>query len=41
MVYFKVIRSVSAWSAGVTTKETSIFEAYISAIENAKHYIYM
>ncbi|XP_017491501.1 PREDICTED: phospholipase D1-like, partial [Rhagoletis zephyria] len=40
-VTVQVLRSVSAWSAGVKRTEASIVDAYIEAISNADHYIYI
>uniref|UniRef100_T1J7Z2 Phospholipase n=1 Tax=Strigamia maritima TaxID=126957 RepID=T1J7Z2_STRMM len=37
----QVLRSVSTWSAGVKRTEQSIHDAYVDAIENAKHFIYI
>ncbi|XP_069134216.1 phospholipase D1-like isoform X1 [Argopecten irradians] len=37
----QILRSASAWSCGIRTTENSIHEAYISCIQNAKHYIYI
>ena len=36
-----MLRSVSAWSAGVNETEHSIQNGYIEAIKNAEHYIYI
>ena len=36
----QVLRSVGEWSAG-QPKETSIYNAYLQAIENAEHFIYI
>ena len=36
----QVLRSVGEWSAG-QPKETSIYNAYLHAIENAEHFIYI
>ena len=36
----QVLRSVGEWSAG-QPKETSIYDAYLSAIETAEHFIYI
>lgn len=38
---FQVIRSAADWSAGIKYHEESIHKAYISVIENSKHYIYI
>uniref|UniRef100_A0A6B2KZ92 phospholipase D n=1 Tax=Arcella intermedia TaxID=1963864 RepID=A0A6B2KZ92_9EUKA len=35
----QIVRSVSYWSAGVSTTEQSIYKAYINAINNAQKYI--
>uniref|UniRef100_A0A8B9D413 Phospholipase n=1 Tax=Anser cygnoides TaxID=8845 RepID=A0A8B9D413_ANSCY len=37
----QVIRSAADWSAGIKYHEESIHNAYISVIENSKHYIYI
>lgn len=37
----QVLRSVSSWSAGIKRTEASILEAYMDAISNAEHYIYI
>ena len=37
----QVVRSVSNWSALIDKTETSIQQAYLSLIANAKHYIYI
>lgn len=37
----QILRSVCAWSAGVPETERSIQRGYISAIKNAKHFIYI
>ena len=37
----QVLRSGSTWSIGTRTTEDSIHQAYISTIQNAKHYIYI
>uniref|UniRef100_A0A8C5IWY2 Phospholipase n=1 Tax=Junco hyemalis TaxID=40217 RepID=A0A8C5IWY2_JUNHY len=37
----QVIRSAADWSAGIKYHEESIHKAYISVIENSKHYIYI
>ncbi|KGN60969.1 phospholipase D zeta 2 [Cucumis sativus] len=37
----QVIRSVSQWSAGTSKPEASIHAAYCSAIQEAKHFIYI
>lgn len=36
-----MIRSAADWSAGIKYHEESIHKAYISVIENSKHYIYI
>jgi len=36
----QILRSLSTWSGGVPT-ESSIHEAYIQAIEESKHFIYI
>lgn len=36
-----MIRSAADWSAGIKYHEESIHNAYISVIENSKHYIYI
>ena len=38
---FQVIRSAADWSAGIKYHEESIHNAYVSVIENSKHYIYI
>ena len=38
---FQVLRSVAKWSAGVEHTEMSIQKAYLDAIRNSKHYIYI
>lgn len=37
----QILRSSSQWSAGMKHTEQSIHQAYLSCIENAKHYIYI
>lgn len=37
----QILRSAGAWSAGVRRTETSIMEAYIDAIRNSKHFVYI
>ncbi|XP_070538246.1 phospholipase D1-like isoform X2 [Ptychodera flava] len=37
----KILRSVSTWSAGIKHTENSIYWAYLDAIKEAKHYIYI
>jgi phospholipase D1/2 len=37
----QVLRSASQWSAGINTTEQSIHNAYINAICEAKHFIYV
>ena len=37
----QVLRSSSTWSLGTRTTEDSIQTAYVHAIQNAKHYIYI
>lgn len=37
----QVLRSSSSWSIGTRTTESSIHEAYIDAIQNSKHFIYI
>ncbi|RWS31654.1 phospholipase D2-like isoform X2 [Leptotrombidium deliense] len=37
----QVVRSVSAWSAGVKVTECSIHKAYVDAIHNSRHYVYI
>ncbi|KAL6070882.1 Phospholipase [Balamuthia mandrillaris] len=37
----QVVRSVSSWSAGKVEREQSVYRAYLSAIKNAKHFIYI
>uniref|UniRef100_A0A8D0HBB4 Phospholipase n=1 Tax=Sphenodon punctatus TaxID=8508 RepID=A0A8D0HBB4_SPHPU len=37
----QVLRSASDWSAGIKYHEESIHNAYVSVIENSKHYIYI
>ncbi|KFR15043.1 Phospholipase D1 [Opisthocomus hoazin] len=37
----QVIRSAADWSAGIKYHEESIHNAYVSVIENSKHYIYI
>ena len=39
-VFLQVVRSVSKWSIGAET-ESSILSAYIHAIENAEHFVYI
>lgn len=36
-----MIRSAADWSAGIKYHEESIHNAYVSVIENSKHYIYI
>lgn len=36
-----MLRSASDWSAGIKYHEESIHTAYVNAIENSKHYIYI
>uniref|UniRef100_A0A671Q6C5 Phospholipase n=1 Tax=Sinocyclocheilus anshuiensis TaxID=1608454 RepID=A0A671Q6C5_9TELE len=36
-----LLRSASDWSAGIKYHEESIHTAYVNAIENSKHYIYI
>lgn len=36
-----MIRSAADWSAGIKYHEESIHAAYVSVIENSKHYIYI
>uniref|UniRef100_A0A8C1U739 Phospholipase n=1 Tax=Cyprinus carpio TaxID=7962 RepID=A0A8C1U739_CYPCA len=38
---FLVLRSASDWSAGIKYHEESIHTAYVNAIENSEHYIYI
>ena len=38
---FQVLRSVSSWSAGIDDIEASIHEAYIQAINDSEHFIYI
>ena len=35
------LRSVSSWSIGIKKTEASIVDAYIEAISNAEHYVYI
>ncbi|CAH1798486.1 unnamed protein product [Owenia fusiformis] len=37
----QILRSADTWSAGIQHTETSIYQAYIKAIQLAKHYIYI
>ncbi|KTG04377.1 hypothetical protein cypCar_00009133 [Cyprinus carpio] len=37
----QVLRSASDWSAGIKYHEESIHTAYVNAIENSEHYIYV
>lgn len=37
----QVLRSAADWSAGIKYHEESIHTAYVSVIENSKHYIYI
>ncbi|XP_060083153.1 phospholipase D1-like [Ylistrum balloti] len=37
----QILRSGCAWSCGVRATENSIHEAYVSCIQNAKHYVYI
>jgi phosphatidylserine/phosphatidylglycerophosphate/cardiolipin synthase-like enzyme len=37
----KLLRSLSAWSAGLKVTEASIYAAYLQLIEQAKHFIYI
>ncbi|KAM7299428.1 phospholipase D2 isoform X2 [Ixodes scapularis] len=37
----QILRSASSWSTGIQTVETSIHSAYIDAIMNSKHFIYI
>ncbi|RXN17116.1 phospholipase D1-like isoform X1 [Labeo rohita] len=37
----QVLRSASDWSAGIKYHEESIHAAYVNAIENSEHYIYI
>uniref|UniRef100_A0A672KUH5 Phospholipase n=1 Tax=Sinocyclocheilus grahami TaxID=75366 RepID=A0A672KUH5_SINGR len=37
----QVLRSASDWSAGIKYHEESIHTAYVNAIENSEHYIYI
>ncbi|XP_077204517.1 phospholipase D1 [Paroedura picta] len=37
----QVLRSATDWSAGIKNHEESIHVAYVSVIENSKHYIYI
>ncbi|KAH0624158.1 hypothetical protein JD844_007600 [Phrynosoma platyrhinos] len=37
----QVLRSAADWSAGIKYHEESIHAAYVSVIENSKHYIYI
>jgi phospholipase D1/2 len=37
----QVVRSLADWSGGLPEPETSIHEAYLAAIENAEHFIYI
>lgn len=37
----QVLRSATTWSLGTRTTEDSIQTAYVHAIQNAKHYIYI
>jgi len=37
----QVIRSLAGWSGGVALPEQSIYKAYIMAIEQSEHYIYI
>jgi len=40
-LFAQVLRSASDWSAGIKYHEESIHTAYVNAIENSKHYIYI
>lgn len=37
----QILRSSSEWSVGISTTESSIYNAYLDLILNAKHYIYI
>jgi len=37
----QLLRSVSSWSAGIPSLEQSIYKAYLTAISEAKHFIYI
>nr|XP_028587409.1 phospholipase D1 [Podarcis muralis]XP_028587410.1 phospholipase D1 [Podarcis muralis] len=37
----QVLRSATDWSAGIKYHEESIHSAYVSVIENSKHYVYI
>ncbi|XP_048769180.1 phospholipase D1-like isoform X3 [Ostrea edulis] len=37
----QILRSLSGWSGGIKTTESSIQSAYLHCIESAKHYIYI
>ena len=37
----QALRSASLWSCGILEPERSIYQAYLSLISNAKHYIYI
>ena len=41
LLYPKVVRSSSTWSAGQDKTEHSIHLAMVHTIENAKHYVYI
>lgn len=41
MFYCQVLRSVCQWSIGTKVHEESIHLAYVSAIQNSKHFIYI
>ena len=38
---FQVLRSGSQWSVGIQKTENSIYNAYLKAINEAQHYIYI
>jgi phosphatidylserine/phosphatidylglycerophosphate/cardiolipin synthase-like enzyme len=37
----QVLRSISEWSVGIPTPETSIYKAYITLIRESEHFIYI
>ena len=40
-IIFQVLRSGSQWSVGIQKTENSIYKAYLKAINEAQHYIYI
>lgn len=37
----QVLRSCGRWSSGISSPEASIYEAYLSVIATAEHFIYI